>query len=61
MEYEKAVTTLKSLLEKQPLTAEEKEAVQTAIGLLTLGALSKNHLKSRLQAQKAKRDKRTQW
>ena len=61
MEYKEAVAILKNLLEKRPLNAQEKEAVQTAMGLLTLGALSKSHLKSRLQAQKARRDKATEW
>jgi hypothetical protein len=61
MEYQQAADILKKLLEKHPLTAAEKEAVQTAIGLLTLGAISKNHLKSRLQNQKAKQDKKAEW
>jgi hypothetical protein len=57
MEYEKAITILKSLLDRQSLNAEEKEAIMTAIGLLSLGSLAK----SRIKAQKAKRDKSTQW
>jgi hypothetical protein len=57
MEYQKAITILKSLLEKHSLNAEEKEAVMTAIGLLSLGLLAK----SKIKAQKAKRDKSTQW
>ena len=61
MEYEDAAKILKMLLEKHPLTGQEKEAVQTAMGLLTLGAISKNHLRSRLQAKKAKQDKKLEW
>ena len=61
MEYEAAAKVLKMLMEKHSLTEEEKEAVQTAMGLLTLGAISKNHLHSRLQAKKAKQDKNLQW
>lgn len=57
MEYQKAVTILKNLLEKHPLNAEEKEAVSTAIGILVWGSLSQ----SKLKAQKARRDKNTEW
>ena len=57
MEYQEAIAILKSLLEKHSLNAEEKEAVMTAIGVLSWGSLSK----SRIKAQKAKRDKSTEW
>ena len=57
MEYQKAITILKSLLDRHSLDAEEKEAVMTAIGVLSWGALSK----SKIKAQKAKRDKSTEW
>jgi len=57
MEYQEAVTILKSLLDRHPLSAEEKEAVLTAIGVLSWGSLSK----SKMKAQKAKRDKSTEW
>jgi len=57
MEYQKAIDILKSLLAKHPLTAEEKEAVMTAIGVLGWGSLSK----SRIKALKAKRDKSIEW
>ncbi len=57
MEYQKAVAILKSLLERHPLDAEEKEAVMTAIGVLSWGSLAK----SKIKAQKAKRDKSTEW
>jgi hypothetical protein len=57
MEYEKAIEILKSLLEKNSLKGEEKEAVLTAIGMLSWGTLSK----SRIKAQKARRTKSTEW
>ncbi len=57
MEYQKAIDILKSLLDKHPLNAQEKEAVTTAIGVLSWGALAKSKIKS----QKARRDKNTKW
>ena len=57
MEYQEAIGILKSLLERHSLDTREKEAVVTAIGVLSWGSLSK----SRLKAQKAKRDKSTEW
>ena len=57
MEYPKAIAILKSLLDRHSLNAEEKEAVMTAIGVLSWGSLSKSKIKS----QKAKRDKSTEW
>jgi hypothetical protein len=61
MEYDKAAEILKTLIDKHPLTPDEKEAVQTAMGLLILGNISKNHLKSRLKAQQAKKDQGLKW
>jgi hypothetical protein len=57
MEYQKAIAILKRLLDRHSLDTEEKEAVTTAIGLLSLGVLAK----SKIKAQKAKRDKSTEW
>ncbi len=57
MEYQKAIAVLKTLLEGHSLGAEEKEAVTTAIGLLSLGSLAT----SKIKAQKAKRDKSMEW
>ncbi len=57
MEYEKAIAVLKSMGERHPLNTEEKEAVVTAIGVLSWGSLAK----SRLKAQKARRDKSKEW
>ena len=57
MEYNKAIAILKSLLDRRSLDAEEKEAVMTAIGLLSWASLSKSIVKAR----KEKRDKSTEW
>ena len=57
MEYQKAIAILKNMLEKRSLDAEEKEAIMTAMGVLSWGALAQ----SKLKGQKAKRDKSTQW
>ena len=57
MEYEKTIAVLKSLLDRHPLSAEEKEALMTAIGVLGWGALAK----SKIKALKAKRDRSTEW
>jgi hypothetical protein len=57
MEYKKAIAILKNLLDRYSLDTEEKEAVMTAIGILSWGSLSK----SKIKAQKANRDKSTEW
>jgi len=57
MEYNKAIAVLKCLMERHPLDAEEKEAVMTAVGMLSWGKLAK----SRVKAQKARRDKSAEW
>lgn len=57
MEYQEAIAILKSLLDRYSLDALEKEAVITAIGILSWGVLSK----SKMKAQKAKRDRSTEW
>jgi hypothetical protein len=56
MEHQEAVEVLKSLLDKN-LTAKEQEAVMTAIGVLSWGSL----YKSRIKAQKARREKGAKW
>jgi hypothetical protein len=61
MEYEKASEILKTLLDKHPLSQEEKEAVQTAMGLLTLTIIHKSKLGDRLHKEKAKQDKNLKW
>jgi hypothetical protein len=57
MEYQKAIDILISLLDKHSFDTEEKEAVMTAIGVLSWGSLSK----SKIKALKAKRDKSIEW
>lgn len=57
MEHQKAIDVLKNLLNKHPLNAEEKEAIMTAIGILSWGTLAR----SRMKAQKTKREKKTEW
>lgn len=57
MEYQNAIAILQNLLDRHPLNIEEKEAVTTAIGILSWGALSK----SKIKVRKAKRDKGTEW
>jgi hypothetical protein len=46
MEYQQAIVILQNLLGRYPLEAEEKEAVTTAIGLLSWGMLGKSRLKN---------------
>jgi hypothetical protein len=58
MEYENALEVLKTVLEKHTLTPEEKEAVQTAVGLLSLTVISKNRLKNRLHKERTQQDKK---
>ena len=57
MEHQDAIEILKRLLNKHPLSAKEKEAVMTAIGILSWTSLSK----SRIKAQKARLDKAKEW
>jgi hypothetical protein len=57
MEHEKAVSVLKSLLDKNLLDDEEKEAVLAAIGLLSWAALGK----TRMKALKNRREKSAEW
>jgi hypothetical protein len=57
MEYKEAITILKTLLEKHPLDDKEKEAVMTALGVLSWGGLYESELKDR----KSRRDKSVEW
>ncbi len=61
MEYEKAIAILKNLLERQVLEAEEKEAIMTAIGMLSWGALARSKMKSQKAKREAKQKKSTEW
>ena len=57
MEYEEAIQVLKNIPERHPLDAREKEAITLALGMLAWAALSK----SRLKAQKNRREKSAEW
>jgi hypothetical protein len=54
VEHKPAIEVLKSLLEKHPLSPAEKEAVLTAIGVLSWSALAR----SRLKGLKERREKK---
>lgn len=45
MDYKAAVIALKGVATRYPLTDTEKEALQTAIGLLVWGAVGKSQVK----------------
>ncbi|MBN1369746.1 MAG: hypothetical protein JW954_05875 [Dehalococcoidaceae bacterium] len=53
MEYQQAIIILQNLMNSYPLNGDEKEAVMTAIGMLSWGVLGKN----RMKAIKNKRNK----
>ncbi|OGF28159.1 hypothetical protein A2303_01990 [Candidatus Falkowbacteria bacterium RIFOXYB2_FULL_47_14] len=57
MKDKKAAAILMELLEKYPLNGEEKEAVRSAIGILTWSSLAE----SRIKAKKDKLEKSTIW
>jgi hypothetical protein len=61
MEYSQALTVLKTLAEKHALSPEEEEALQTAMGLLSLTVITKDKLKNRLRKEKAQEDKKAKW
>lgn len=56
MEDKKAINILIGLQEKYSLTAEEKEAVLTAIGVLSWTSLGESRMKRIIKSYKAKRD-----
>ncbi|HEY96080.1 MAG TPA: hypothetical protein G4O15_14220 [Dehalococcoidia bacterium] len=57
MEHKEAMNILQELVRKGILTDSEREAVTTAIGILSWTTLSKGVVKAR----KAKRDKSLEW
>jgi hypothetical protein len=57
MEYEKAIEVLRKLPERCELSADEKEALSTAIGLLSIGATQMGKIRDK----KAKREKSVEW
>jgi hypothetical protein len=54
MEHKKAAEILIKMLEKHPFSAEEKQAVLAAVGVLSWTALAQ----SRIRGLRAKRDKK---
>jgi hypothetical protein len=61
MEYAEALTILQTLAQKHPLTPAEKDALMTAMGLLSLTVITKDKLKNRLRKEKAKEDRKNRW
>jgi len=61
MDFKEAISVLSKMLEQRSLSAEEKEAVSTAIGVLDWAALGKNRLKSIAEKRMEKRDKSVNW
>jgi len=57
MDHKEAMNILQELVRKGILTDSEREAVTTAIGILSWTTLSKGVVKAR----KAKRDKSLEW
>lgn len=57
MDDKKAIEILLRLLDKYPLDNEEKEAVHSAVGVLSWTSLSQ----SRIRAKKAKKEKSAKW
>ncbi|MCX6758572.1 MAG: hypothetical protein NTX14_02600 [Candidatus Nealsonbacteria bacterium] len=56
METKKAIAVLISLLDKESLGVEEKEAVVAVIGALDSVNLAENRMKGIIKARKSKRD-----
>jgi hypothetical protein len=57
MEPKEAIEILQKLLENESLSEKEKEAITTAIGMLSWTSLARSSLKAR----RAKRDKNLEW
>jgi hypothetical protein len=61
MEYKEALDILIKMAGKSDLTAKEKQAILTAIGVLDMATIAKNRYKMMIKSQKAKKEKGTQW
>jgi hypothetical protein len=57
MKDKEAIAILAKLLNKKSLSAQEKEAIKAAIGVLSWTSLAE----SKIKAQKAKREKNVEW
>lgn len=55
MEDKEAMTHLLHVLEKYPVTEEEKQAIQTAIGILSWTSLRKGAVKNFVENREVKR------
>ena len=56
MEDKEAIKILMRMLDNGSLTDEEKEAVRTAVGILSWSALGQARIKSIAKSQKAKKE-----
>ena len=61
MEDKEAIDFLMQLLEKYPLAEKEREAVRSAIGILSWTKLAEGRIKSLKKAQKSKQGKSAKW
>jgi len=57
MTDKKAINVLKAMLDKGTLSAEEREAVLAAIGVLGWTSLAESRIKSLAKSRKEKRDR----
>jgi len=57
MEDKEAIEILMKLLDKELISGKEKEAVRSAIGILSWTKLGQSRIKSLKKSQQAKRDK----
>jgi len=57
MNDKQAMNILMSLRDKPSLTAEEREAVSTAIGILSWSSLGESRIKRIIEKHKAKRER----
>jgi hypothetical protein len=61
MDDKRAAKILMGLLDKYSLEGDEKDAVDSAIGLLSWVSLSQSRIKARKKALEKKFDKSTGW
>jgi hypothetical protein len=60
MEYKEARDILVEITQRK-LGKEEKEAVMTAIGVLYMATIAKKSFDHKIERQKAKKQKSTEW
>jgi hypothetical protein len=54
MEYKKTIAILMKLQDRRKISAEEKEAVWTAIGVLDWALIAQKSMRNRIKAQKSR-------